>query len=136
MDDVPNKLTTNPNKTELMVIGHPPKTKYLDLPEVLKLNNSDKKRVDRTKSLGVIVNEKLNWEEQLKRTEDKMSGGLVALKKLKSIIPQSQLCYVYYALIESQLHYADVIWSGLSKTILAAVLRFQDGLLNNTKCKN
>ena len=63
-----------------MVIGHPLKTKFLDLPEVLKLNSSDIKRVDKTKSLGGIADEKVNWEEQFMRTIDKMSGGLGALK--------------------------------------------------------
>ena len=91
-------------------MGHPLKTKNLDLPEVLKLNNCDIKRVDKAKSLGVIIDEKLNWNEQFRRTKGTTSRGLAALKKLKNVIPQSQLCNVYYALIESHLRYADVIW--------------------------
>ena len=50
-----------------------------------------------------------HWDEQFKRIKDKMSGGLAALKKLKNVVPQSQLCNVYYALIESHLHDPDVI---------------------------
>ena len=64
-----------------MIIGHPLKAKNLELPEVLKLNNSDIKRVDKTKSLGVIVDEKLNWDAQFEHTKGRMSGGLAALKK-------------------------------------------------------
>ena len=55
-----------------------------------------------------------------------MRGGLATLKKLKNVVPQSQLCNVYYALIESHLRYADVIWGNLSKTKLAALQRLQD----------
>ena len=55
-----------------------------------------------------------------------MSGGLAALKRLKNIISQSQLCNIYYALIESHLRYADVIWGSLSKTKIAALKRLQD----------
>ena len=134
-----NKLSPNPKKTEFMVIGHPLKTKNLDLPEVLKLNASDIKRVDKTKSLGLIIDEKLNWDEQFKRTKGKMSGGLVALKKLKNIVPQSQLCNVYHALIESHLRYGDVIWGGLSKTKLAALQRLQDracSIISNARIKD
>ena len=109
-----------------MVMGHPLKTENLDLPEVLKLNNCDVKRVDKAKSLGVIIDEKLNWEEQFRRTKGKISGGFAALKRLKNVIPQSQLCNVYYALIESHLRYADVIWGSLSKTKIAALQRLQD----------
>ena len=54
-----------------------------------------------------------------------MSAGLSAPKRLKNILPQSQLCSVYYALVESYLSYGDVIWSSLRKTKLAALQRLQ-----------
>ena len=69
-----NKLRPNPKKTEFMVIVHPLKTRNLDLPEMLKLNNSEIKRVEKTKSFVVIVDDKLNWDEQFNRTKGKMSG--------------------------------------------------------------
>ena len=96
-----NKLSSNPQKTEFMIMGHPLKTKNLDLPEVLKLNYCDVKRMEKAKSLGVIIDEKLNFEEQFRRTKRKISGGLAALKRVKNAIPQSQLCNVYYALTET-----------------------------------
>ena len=74
-----NKHGPNPKKTVFMIIGHPLKTKNLELPEVLKLN-SDMKRVNETKSLGVIFDEQLSWDKQLQRTTGKISGGLAALK--------------------------------------------------------
>ena len=40
-----NKLSPNPKKTEFMVIGHPLKTKSLDLPEILTLDGSDIKKL-------------------------------------------------------------------------------------------
>ena len=46
----------------------------------------------------------------------KMSAGLSALKRLKNSLPQSQLCSVYYALVESHLRCGDVIWGSLCKT--------------------
>ena len=72
------------------------------------------------------MDEKLNWDEQFKRVNGKISGGLAALKKLKNVIPQFRLCNIYYALIESHLRYADVIWSSLSKTKIAALQHLQD----------
>ena len=58
-----NKLTANPKKTECMLIGHPRKVNQMDVCELLMLNNSEIKRVMQTKSLGVIVDEGLNWEQ-------------------------------------------------------------------------
>ena len=58
-----NKLTPNPKETEYMLIGHPWKVNQLDVSEPLMLNNLEIKRVKQTKSLGVIVDEGLNWEQ-------------------------------------------------------------------------
>ena len=79
--------------------------------------------MDKAKSLGVIIDEKLNWEEQFRQTKGKMSGGLAALKRLKNVIPQSQISNIYYALIESHLRIAEVIWRSLSKTKIGTFQR-------------
>ena len=73
---------------------------------------SDKKikRVASTKSLGVMVDECLKGDDQYKIFKSKICGGLASLKKLKNILPQSKLGSVYYAIVESLLRYADVIW--------------------------
>ena len=56
---------------------------------------------------------------------DKINSGIWALKRLKNILPQSQLSIVYYALVENQLRYGDVVWGSLSRTTLAALQRLQ-----------
>ena len=62
---------------------------YDDLPEVLTLYGSDIKKVGQAKSLGIIIDESLTWDEQYRRVKGKMSAGLSALKRLKNILPQS-----------------------------------------------
>jgi len=62
-----------------------------------------------------------------------------ALKRLKSILPQSQLSIVYYALVESQLRYGDVVWGSFSRTKLAAFQRLQARalkIIRNAKIKD
>ena len=105
-----NKLSPNPQRTEFMIIGHPLKAKNRSLPEGLALNNHNIKKVRQTKSLGLIVDENLSWEAQFNRTMAKINPGIWALERLKNILPQSQLSIVYYALVESQLRYGDVVW--------------------------
>ena len=134
-----NKLSPNAKKTEFMVIGHPLKTKNLDLPQALTLDGSDIKKVEQVKSLGIIIDENLTWDEQYKRVTGKMSVGLSALKRLKNILPRSQLCCVYYALVESHLRYGDVVWGSLYKTKLAALQRLQSrawSIIENAKIKD
>jgi hypothetical protein len=121
-----NKLSPNPAKTEYMVIGHSRKVNALNISSTLTLNGSDIKRVTKTKSLGVTVDENLKWDEQYKIVKGKICGGLASLKKLKNIIPQTKLCSVYYAIVESHLRYANVIWGSLPKTKLDNLQRLQD----------
>ena len=121
-----NKLSINPDKTEFMVIGNPRRTnKFADLPPFF-LGKNEISRVDKTKYLGVVVDDKLNWGNQFRSVKGKITSCLTSLKMLKNIIPQSQLMHVYYALIESHLRYANVVWGSLSDTKMEALQRLQN----------
>ena len=121
-----NNLSANPKTTEYMIIGHPRRINDVEVSEPLNLNDSEIKRVAKTKLLGVVVDEGLNWDNQLSKVKGKMSGGLRSLRKLKNLIPQSQLDHVYRALVESHLRYANVIWGSLSKSKINTLQRLQD----------
>ena len=79
-----NKLSPNPEKTEYMIIGHSRKVNAFNISSALILNGADIKRVTKTKSLGVIVDENLNWDEQYKVVKRKVCGGLRSQKMLNS----------------------------------------------------
>ena len=122
-----------------MIIGHPLKAKHPSLPESLVLNNHNIKRVTQTKSLGLIVDEIFSLEAQFNLTMDKINSGIWALQRLKNILPQAQLCTVYYEIVESQLRYDDVVWGRLSRMKLAALQRLQTRalkIIKNAKIKD
>ena len=73
-----------------MIIGHSRKVSTLNVSNAFMLNDSVIKRVTKTKSLGVTVDEKLKWDEHFNTVTGKICGGLASLKKLKNIIPQKQ----------------------------------------------
>ena len=109
-----------------MIVGNPGKTNKIEVHEPLRLNDSDTKRVTNTKSLGIIVDEGLNWEQQYKTVPNKRQGGLQSLRRLKSILSHSSLRNVYRALVKSHSRYADVIWGSLSNTKIEFRQRLQD----------
>ena len=125
-----NKLSPNPQKTEFMIIGYPLSTRKPDLPETLELNGSEIKRVEKTKYLGIIIDENLDWDEQFKQIRSKIKTGLMSLKRLKNILPQSQLCSVYHGFVESQLRYGDIVWGSLNKTKKIALQCLQNRACN------
>ena len=104
-----NNLSINSQKTEYMITGHPRRTNKILSNEPLMLNSAEIKHVKETKSLGVTVDEGVNWNEQFRKVKGKVSGGLWSLKKLMKIVPQSQLVNIYNALVESHLRYANVV---------------------------
>ena len=122
-----------------MTIGHPRRIKQLEISDALLLNGTEIKRVPKSKSLGVIIDESLTWDEQFKAVKSKVCGGLLALKKLKNIIPHSQVCSVFHAIVESHLRYADVIWGSLSKTKLDTLQRLHNrahAIIENARIKD
>ena len=123
-----NKLSPNLSKTEYLIIGQPLEWKAKDVNILcgLKLNGSEIKRASKTNSLGVMVDENLKCDKQFKTVKNKICGGLTSLKKLKKILPQSKLCSVYYAIVESHLRYADVIWGSIPARKLETLQRLQN----------
>ena len=71
-----NKLILNSSKSEYMVIGHRRQLNKIgnDLPDLV-LDNEVIKRVDKTKYLGINIDESLNWKEQYKAIRNKLKGA-------------------------------------------------------------
>ena len=82
------------------------------------------------KSLGLMIEEKLNWNDHFKLLKGKVAAGLSSLKKLKNILPQSKLCSAYRALVESHIQYAHVVWGNLSKA------KIQSSIIKHARIKD
>ena len=96
----------------------------------LKLNDREIKRAGKVKSLGVIVDEGLTWNDQFKSLTGKLAAGLLSLTKLKDVFPQSKLCDVYRALFESHIRCGNVVWGSLSSAELQTLQRLQNRALS------
>ena len=88
------------------------------------------KQVHKTKYLGLTVDDKLCGDEKYKSVKGKVVGGLASSRKLKNILPPSQLLNVYEALVESHLRYANVIWGALSDTKISTLQKYQNRALD------
>ena len=83
------------------------------------------KQIHKSKYLRLTVDDKLYWDQQYKSVKRKEVGGLASIRKLKNVLPQSQLLNVYQALVESHLRYAKVAWVALSNTKLSTLQKYQ-----------
>ena len=76
-----NKMSANPMKTEYMIIGHPSRINEIIEIAKFKMNGTEIKRTQNVKSLGIIIDEKLNWNDHFKLLKGKVAAGLSSLEK-------------------------------------------------------
>ena len=91
----------------------------------LILNDVVLDRVVSTKFLGVIVDEHLNWHEQVSAVACKLSRSVGVLRKLQHKLPLSALMMLYNALIKSHLYYCNIVWGSTSLGTLDCLLKLQ-----------
>ena len=112
-----NKLTLNLKKSKVMIVTN---TNKQNIPEVcIKINNAPLEICKSYKYLGVVIDEKLNWDAHIKHITPKISKACGALARLRNCISIEVIKNVYHALIYSYLRYGILIWGNASQSVLA-----------------
>ena len=76
----------------------------------LNFNNDVVNQVPSQKHLGLILDQKLDFNEHLKVTSSKVSRGVGLLRKLHHILPRFSLLTIYKSFIRPHLDYGDVVF--------------------------
>ena len=71
-----NRLTLNVKKTKYMLIGSQFKLSQINSDFTVKVNNKPLERVIKHKSLGVQIDESLNWCPHIDTISKKISAGI------------------------------------------------------------
>ena len=98
-----NKLTLNKDKTEYMIIGSRQRISNLVTDPKIELGESVIKRVHKSKTLGVIIDEHLLWNHQIQNTVTKASRGI-------GMMNESILVKIYNAIVLSHFDYCSLVW--------------------------
>ena len=77
----------------------------------IKTNNVAVQKVDKTRFLGVIINDKLLWNDHMKTIRIKISKGLGILARLRHYLPSRILVNLYYTLVHPYFDYCNIIWA-------------------------
>ena len=116
-----NKLSINFNKTEFMVV-----TTKQNKPELkVSIDNNPIKQSHHVKYLDVLIDDNLNWKQQIKEQCSKVARGSWALNQLKHFVDEQTLRSVYHCLIYSHLQYCISSWGIASKSTLAPLFILQ-----------
>jgi hypothetical protein len=91
----------------------------------LYVNGKKLKIVDKTRFLGVIIDDKLNWDHHIEYLEKKMLSTIVLVKRIRKIVPESHYKSIYHSLFESHLSYGISCWGGAYSSKLDTLFRIQ-----------
>ena len=125
-----NKLSLNAIKTQAMVVGSRPKRKKISEGKVqspsFAIGDSQIEIVEKTKYLGIQLNQHLVWNEHTRFLRAKVSRAIGFLKCAKKILPQETLSQMYSGIVEPHFRYCcycvGELW-GIQKTYPAEVTK-------------
>ena len=86
-----NKLTLNMTKTEFMLIGTRQRLSTVTVSPTLAIKDFRVTQVATAKSLGVTIDDNLDWGRHMEKIIKKLSSGIGAIKRVSHLVPQATL---------------------------------------------
>jgi len=110
-----NKLPLNYSKTSYMFIG--PRGKRLH-DFTVKINDNTISQTSSTKYLGVYIDDKLTWSNDIANLEKTISRSVEIFYRLRRYLNERALKSLYFSIVYSHLQDAIGAWGGVGKTSL------------------
>ena len=99
--------------------------KLRDMPYAF-INNQPIKRVRSSKSLGVYIDERLAWTEQIDKASKKISSAIGGLKQVRPFVDKETAIIIYKSLIQPIFYYCDIVWDNLPLTQAIPLQKLQN----------
>ena len=85
--------------------------KQIDCDLKIKLNGKTLYQTDSVRYLGIQIAKRLVWKQQINHVALKLYKANAMLSKLRHVLDIKTLRSVYYAIFESHLCYASLVWA-------------------------
>ena len=76
----------------------------------LNIDGNEIDKIEHTKFLGVIIDNKLNWKKHISCISGKVSRGIGIMIKARKYLPKDALLSLYYSFIYPYLTYCNIVW--------------------------
>ena len=117
-----NKLSLNVIKTQAMIIGSNQKLSHYKQSysaiQRFYLETEDIDLINQTRYLGLIIDDNLKLDSQIKSIQIKISRALGFLKYAKKYAPFATLKDMYKGIVESNFNYCCSVWGSCGTTKL------------------
>ena len=118
-----NRLSLNVKKTHFMFFCPP--QKKAEFSNSLTIDGETINRVNETKFLGVMVDDKITWASHINYISKKISKGIGILCKARKYLPKNCLVTLYYSFIYPYLNYCLEVWGKATENILSKIFKLQ-----------
>lgn len=124
-----NALKINTAKTKAILFR--PRNKSVFINTDLLLGDSKIEILRAFKTLGVVFNENLTWEDHVEHVVSKISSVVGATYINKEILPVQVKVILYNTLFHSHINYAHLVWGTTAVTNLRKILTMQKRMLRH-----
>ena len=105
-----------------MIIGTLPRLNQLDsspesTPYAIVVDGQEVTRVKLLKYLGLMVDDKLVWDQHIDYVFSKIISGIGILKRIRHFIPMDSLLLLYNTFIEPCFRYYSIVWGQCGETM-------------------
>ena len=105
-----NKLTLNKVKTEFIDFGSRYRLASITNSPKIVIDGQDIKQVKHKKTLGMILDEQLKWDNHNEHQCKKILSNIALLRRAKQFVPQETLVTMYNALVLPHFNYCSKFW--------------------------
>ena len=106
-------------KTEFMLIGSRQRLSTLAVSPMITIYDDQVSQVTTAKSLGVTIDNKLDWSSHIDELTKKVASDIGAIKRIRHLVLQATLLLIYQALITATfwLYYCNIVWGNCGITL-------------------
>ena len=118
-----NRLSSNLNKTHFILYRR--KRVRISLSTDLIINNVKIDMIERTKFLGVIIDQNLSFQSHINYIKGKVARGIGILYKSKSYFNFETMRILYNAFIYPYFTYCNEVWGNTYQSFLEPLIKLQ-----------
>ena len=126
---ISNKLSLNVAKTKSTLVSIKAKRKALHKSNQnlqVNINGTELEVVSKIKLLGALLDNSLDWKEQVQAVSLNVSRGLGILKHAKKFLPFSALTSLYTSIVEPHFRYCCSVWGCAGTTEINRLQKLQN----------
>ena len=127
-----NKLSLNLKKTHFIIFSR--KREKVDVTENVIVNNSIIDRIDKTKFLGVIIDQHLSFLSHISYLKGKVARGIGILRKARMYFTQETLKTLYNSFVYPYFTYCIEVWGNVYSTNLDPLFKMQKWAVRVVTC--